>query len=73
MTEAGHFNVRLFFIEKKELLSEYKKIQIETNIAIQKEDNDLNLETGKEQSANEVEEKSNDSEEEIAEKKEGVE
>ena len=40
---------------------------------IEKEDNDLNLETGKEQSANEVEEKSNDSEEEIAEKKEGVE
>ena len=40
---------------------------------IEKEDNDLNLEPGKEQSANEVEEKSNDSEEEIAEKKEGVE
>tara|TARA_Y100001936_G_scaffold159893_1_gene156195 strand:+ start:229 stop:651 length:423 start_codon:yes stop_codon:yes gene_type:complete len=40
---------------------------------IDKEDNDLNLEPGKEQSANEVEEKSNDSEEEIAEKKEGVE
>ena len=39
---------------------------------IDKEDNDLNLEPGKEQSANEVEEKSNDSEEEIAEKKEGV-
>ena len=40
---------------------------------IDKEDNDLNLEPGKEQSANEVEEKSNDSEEEITEKKEGVE
>ena len=40
---------------------------------IDKEDNNLNLEPGKEQSANEVEEKSNDSEEEIAEKKEGVE
>ena len=40
---------------------------------IDKEDNDLNLEPGKEQSANEIEEKSNDSEEEIAEKKEGVE
>ena len=40
---------------------------------IDKEDNDLNLEPGKEQSANEVEEKSNDREEEIAEKKEGVE
>ena len=40
---------------------------------IDKEDNDLNIEPGKEQSANEVEEKSNDSEEEIAEKKEGVE
>tara|TARA_Y100000814_G_scaffold248812_1_gene194863 strand:+ start:62 stop:484 length:423 start_codon:yes stop_codon:yes gene_type:complete len=40
---------------------------------IDKADNDLNLEPGKEQSANEVEEKSNDSEEEIAEKKEGVE
>ena len=40
---------------------------------IDKADNDLNLEPGKEQSANEIEEKSNDSEEEIAEKKEGVE
>ena len=40
---------------------------------IDKEDNDLNLEPGKEQSANEIEEKSNDSEEEITEKKEGVE
>ena len=40
---------------------------------IDKEGNDLNLEPGKEQSTNEVEEKSNDSEEEIAEKKEGVE
>ena len=40
---------------------------------IDKADNDLNLEPGKEQSTNEVEEKSNDSEEEIAEKKEGVE
>ena len=40
---------------------------------VDKADNDLNLEPGKEQSANEVEEKSNDSEEEIAEKKEGVE
>ena len=39
---------------------------------IDKADNDLNLEPGKEQSANEIEEKSNDSEEEIAEKKEGV-
>ena len=40
---------------------------------IDKADNDLNLEPGKEQSANEIEEKSNDSEEEITEKKEGVE
>ena len=40
---------------------------------IDKEGNDLNLEPGKEQSTNEVEEKSNDSEEEITEKKEGVE
>ena len=40
---------------------------------IDKADNDLNLEPVKEQSANDVEEKSNDSEEEIAEKKEGVE
>tara|TARA_B100000700_G_C14543587_1_gene623162 strand:- start:215 stop:637 length:423 start_codon:yes stop_codon:yes gene_type:complete len=40
---------------------------------IDKVDNDLNLEPGKEQSANEIEEKSNDSEEEITEKKEGVE
>ena len=38
---------------------------------IDKEGNDLNLEPGKEQRTNEVEEKSNDSEEEIAEKKEG--
>ena len=40
---------------------------------IDKADNDLNLEPVKEQSANDVEEKSNDSEEEIIEKKEGVE
>ncbi len=40
---------------------------------IDKADNDLNLEPGKEQSANEIEKKSNDSEEEITEKKEGVE
>ena len=40
---------------------------------IDKADNDLNLEPGKEHSANEIEEKSNDSEEEITEKKEGVE
>ena len=40
---------------------------------IDKADNDLTLEPGKEQSANEIEEKSNDSEEEIIEKKEGVE
>ncbi len=40
---------------------------------IDKADNDLNLEPGKEQSANEIEEKSNDSEEEITEKKEGEE
>tara|TARA_B100000427_G_C15066118_1_gene402063 strand:- start:52 stop:474 length:423 start_codon:yes stop_codon:yes gene_type:complete len=40
---------------------------------IDKADNDLNLEPGKEQSANKIEEKSNDSEEEITEKKEGVE
>ena len=40
---------------------------------IDKADNDLNLEPGKEQSANEIEEKSNDSEEKITEKKEGVE
>jgi ribosomal protein S6 len=40
---------------------------------IDKADNNLNLEPVKEQSANDVEEKSNDSEEEIAEKKEGVE
>ena len=40
---------------------------------IDKADNDLNLEPGKEKSANEIEEKSNDSEEEITEKKEGVE
>ena len=40
---------------------------------IDKADNDLNLEPGKEQSANEIEEKSNDSKEEIIQKKEGVE
>ena len=40
---------------------------------VDKADNDLNLEPGKEQSANKIEEKSNDSEEEITEKKEGVE
>ena len=40
---------------------------------IDKADNDLNLEPGKEQSAKEIEKKSNDSEEEITEKKEGVE
>ena len=40
---------------------------------IDKADNDLNLEPLKEQSANDIEEKSNDNKEEIAEKKEGVE
>ena len=40
---------------------------------IDKADNDLNLEPVKEQSANDVEEKSNDSEEEITENKDGVE
>tara|TARA_Y100000590_G_scaffold146204_1_gene168042 strand:+ start:132 stop:554 length:423 start_codon:yes stop_codon:yes gene_type:complete len=40
---------------------------------IDKTDNDLNLEPEKEQSVIETEEKSNDSEEEIIEKKEGVE
>ena len=62
------------WLKLSDLVMRHMIIRLDTEPdIIDKADNDLNLEPGKEQSANEIEEKSNDSEEEITEKKEGVE
>ena len=62
------------WLKLSDLVMRHMIIRLDTEPdIIDKADNDLNLEPGKEQSANKIEEKSNDSEEEITEKKEGVE